>query len=139
PELPLSQHPQIDKPDYSIGNGDQRLSSRTKTDNWLIGDIITFNEQWSTILGLTHSTIETYSNDFVWAKAFGYDETATTYKESETTPNISLIYKPLPWLTTYASYIEGLEAGGIAPNTALNAGQALAPQVSEQYELGVKA
>ncbi|SNS89029.1 TonB-dependent receptor [Pseudomonas segetis] len=139
PDLPFNQQPQVDKPSYSVGHGDQRLSSRTQADNWLIGDIITFNEQWSTILGLTHSTIETYSNDFVFAGPFGYDETATTYKESETTPNISLIYKPLPWLTTYASYIEGLEAGGIAPNTALNAGQALAPQVSEQYELGVKA
>lgn len=139
PALPLSQRMQVDKPNYSIGNGDQRLSNRTKADNWLIGDIITFNEQWSTILGMTHSTIETYSNDFIWANAFGYPESTTTYKESETTPNISLIYKPLPWLTTYASYIEGLQTGGVAPNTALNAGQALAPQVSEQYELGVKA
>ncbi|OEO27222.1 ligand-gated channel [Pseudomonas sp. J237] len=139
PELPLTEHPQVDKPNYSIGNGDQRLASRSKSDNFLIGDIITFNDQWSTIVGLTRTTIETYSNDFVWANAFGYGETATTYKESETSPNFSLVYKPLPWLTTYASYIEGLQEGGIAPSTALNAGQALGPEVSEQYELGVKA
>jgi iron complex outermembrane receptor protein len=136
---PFSQNPQVDKPGYSIGNGDQRLSSRTQSDNFLIGDVITFNEQWSSILGLTHTTIKTYSNDFIWAEAFGYGETASNYKESETSPNVSLIYKPVPWLTTYASYIEGLQAGGIAPSTAINAGQAMAPLVSEQYEVGVKA
>jgi len=136
---PFNQTPQVDKPGYSIGNGDQRLSSRTQSDNFLIGDVITFNEQWSSILGLTHTTIKTYSNDFVWAEAFGYGETTSHYNESETSPNVSLIYKPVPWLTTYASYIEGLQAGGIAPSTALNAGQAMAPLVSEQYEVGVKA
>jgi iron complex outermembrane receptor protein len=136
---PFSQTPQVDKPGYSIGNGDQRLSSRTQSDNFLIGDVVTFNEQWSSILGLTHTTIKTYSNDFIWAEAFGYGETASNYKESETSPNVSLIYKPVPWLTTYASYIEGLQAGGIAPSTAINAGQAMAPLVSEQYEVGVKA
>ncbi|XLY87767.1 TonB-dependent siderophore receptor [Ectopseudomonas mendocina] len=136
---PFSESPQVDKPSYSIGNGDQRLSSRTQSDNFLIGDVITFNEQWSGILGLTHTTIKTYSNDFIWAEAFGYGETASNYKESETSPNVSLIYKPVPWLTTYASYIEGLQAGGIAPSTALNAGQAMAPLVSEQYEVGIKA
>lgn len=136
---PFSQTPQVDKPGYSIGNGDQRLSSRTQSDNFLIGDVISFNEQWSSILGLTHTTIKTYSNDFIWAGAFGYGETASKYDESETSPNVSLIYKPVPWLTTYASYIEGLQAGGIAPSTALNAGQAMAPLVSEQYEVGVKA
>lgn len=136
---PFNQTPQVDKPGYSIGNGDQRLSSRTQSDNFLIGDVITFNEQWSSILGLTHTTIKTYSNDFIWAEAFGYGETTSDYKESETSPNVSLIYKPVPWLTTYASYIEGLQAGGIAPSTALNAGQAMAPLVSEQYEVGVKA
>ena len=136
---PFNQTPQVDKPGYSIGNGDQRLSSRTQSDNFLIGDVVTFNEQWSSILGLTHTTIKTYSNDFIWAEAFGYGETTSDYKESETSPNVSLIYKPVPWLTTYASYIEGLQAGGIAPSTALNAGQAMAPLVSEQYEVGVKA
>lgn len=136
---PFNQTPQVDKPGYSIGNGDQRLSSRTQSDNFLIGDVITFNERWSSILGLTHTTIKTYSNDFIWAEAFGYGETTSDYKESETSPNVSLIYKPVPWLTTYASYIEGLQAGGIAPSTALNAGQAMAPLVSEQYEIGVKA
>ncbi|WP_447594689.1 TonB-dependent siderophore receptor [Aquipseudomonas campi] len=136
---PFSRTPQVDKPAYSIGHGDQRLSSRTQSDNVLIGDVITFNEQWSSILGLTHTRIKTYSSNFVWNEAFGTPLAETTYNESETSPNISLIYKPQPWLTTYVTYIEGLQAGGIAPNTALNAGAAMSPEVSKQYEIGVKA
>ncbi|MBD9482916.1 TonB-dependent receptor [Pseudomonas sp. PDM14] len=139
--VPLGQQPQVGKPNYSVGNGDQRLSSRTQSDNFLVGDIITFNDQWSSIVGLTHTTIKTYSSNFVWNVAYPAFTplVETTYNESETSPNISLIYKPQPWLTTYVTYIEGLQAGGIAPNTALNAGAALSPEVSEQYEIGVKA
>ncbi|OLS64556.1 TonB-dependent receptor [Pseudomonas putida] len=137
--LPLDQRPQVDKPSWSIGHGDQRLANSAETNNFLIGDVITFNEQWSTILGVTHTQIKSYTNEFVYAKAFGTPETETKYNKSKTSPNISLIYKPVPWLTTYATYIEGLQAGGVAPSDAINAGQALAPQISEQYEIGAKA
>jgi iron complex outermembrane receptor protein len=140
-QIPIGQTPQVPKPDYSVGHGDQRLGSRTQSDNFLIGDVITFNEQWSSILGLTHTTIKTYNSNFVWHEAYPAFTplTESNYNESKTSPNISLIYKPVPWLTTYASYIEGLQTGGIAPTDATNAGQALAPQISEQYEVGVKA
>lgn len=126
--VPISEHPQVGKPDYSanIGHGEQKLTSRTQSDNWLVGDVITFNEQWSSILGLTRTRIETFGSDIVNDK-------------SETSPNISLIYKPQPWLTTYASYIEGLQSGGLAPWNAQNAYAVMAPLVSEQYEIGLKA
>ncbi|TRX75128.1 TonB-dependent receptor [Pseudomonas mangiferae] len=137
--IPLDETPQVDKPAYSIGDRSRRLGSTSESNNYLIGDVITLNEQWSTILGVTHTQIKSYSNDFVYATAFGYDETATRYDKSETSPNVSLVFKPLPWLTTYATYIEGLQAGGSAPSTAINRGVALEPQVSEQYEIGAKA
>jgi iron complex outermembrane receptor protein len=139
PTLPFGQTQQVDKPSYSIGHGDQRVASRTQSDNFLIGDVIKFNDQWSTIAGLTRTSIKSYSSDFYWMEAFGSAETQTRYDKSETSPNYSLIYKPLPWLTTYATYIEGLQAGGVAPNTAVNKGQPLSPEVSEQYEVGIKA
>ncbi len=137
--LPISERPQVDKPSWSIGHGDQRLANSSETNNFLLGDIITFNEQWSTILGLTHTQIKSYANEFVYAKAFGTPETETKYNKTKTSPNISIIYKPVPWLTTYATYIEGLQSGGTVPSDGLNAGQILAPQVSEQYEVGAKA
>lgn len=139
PTLSFGDTQQVDKPGYSIGHGDQRVASRTESNNVLIGDVIQLNDQWSTILGLTRTQIKSYSSDFYWMEAFGSAETQTRYDESKTSPNISISYKPVPWLTTYATYIEGLQAGGVAPNTALNKGQPLSPEVSEQYEVGVKA
>lgn len=138
---PFSSTPQVSKPSYSIGHGDQLLASRTESNNYLIGDVITFNEQWSAILGVTHTQIETFNDNFVWATAMPafFPRQQTTYDESKTSPNVSLIYKPTTWLTTYATYIEGLQAGGIAPNGTINSGAAMSPEVSEQYEIGAKA
>lgn len=127
-DVPFDQQPQVPKPGFSheIGNGKQNLNSRSQSDNWLIGDVITLNEQWSTILGVTRTRIKTLSSN-------------VSNDKTKTSPNVSLIYKPQPWLTTYASYIEGLESGGLAPWNALNAYAAMAPLVSEQYEIGIKA
>ncbi|WP_122613769.1 TonB-dependent receptor domain-containing protein, partial [Pseudomonas viridiflava] len=69
----------------------------------------------------------------------GYAETVTKYDESKTSPNYSVIYKPVPWLTAYATYIEGLEPGGSASTRPGFPITALPPEVSEQYELGAKA
>lgn len=135
PAVPLSDQPQVGKPGYSIGQGTQHISSTSDTHNLLIGDIITFNEQWSTILGLTHTQIQTYNNDFIYSAI----PRKTEYDKSLTSPSVSLIYKPVPWLTTYATYMEGLQSGGIAPSNAINAGAALEPAISEQYEIGAKA
>ena len=133
--LPIGDSEQVGKPGYSIGHGKQRLASTSQSNNFLIGDIITFNDQWSSILGVTRTQIKTYGNDFVYSSP----EKKTRYDESKTSPSLSLIYKPVPWLTTYATYMEGLQAGGTAPYYARNAGEMFAPQVSKQYELGAKA
>jgi iron complex outermembrane receptor protein len=131
--VPVGQAPQVGKPAYSIGNSAKHLAAKNDLNSVLIGDVITFNPQWSALLGVVHSKIETYSNDFV------YGQGVTRYEQSETSPNVSLIFKPMPWLTTYASYIEGLESGG---STSLFPGgptASLPPEVSEQYEIGAKA
>ena len=133
--VPLDDQPQVSKPDYSVGHGARHISSTSDTQNVLIGDIITFNEQWSTILGATHTRITSYNNDFVYSAT----PRKTRYDKSLTSPSVSLIYKPVPWLTTYVTYIEGLQSSGVAPARAVNAGTALAPQISEQYEIGAKA
>lgn len=133
--VPIGTSPQVDKPGYSIGNKAQHISSTSNMDSFLIGDTITFNPQWSSVLGLVHSKIDTYANDFV------YGTGKTRYAKSETSPNVSLIYKPVDWLTTYATYIEGLQSGGTAPDGVANLprGTPLSPEVSEQYEIGAKA
>jgi len=63
----------------------------------------------------------------------------TNYSVTETSPAAGLVFKARSWISLYATYIEGLEEGGIAPATAVNAGEVLDPGVTEQFEAGVKA
>ena len=65
--------------------------------------------------------------------------TVTRYGADETTPAVGLVIKPRDWLSFYGTYIEGLEEGGVAGPTTVNAGEILAPNTSEQFEVGVKA
>jgi len=46
--------------------------------------------------------------------------------------------KPTQYLALYANHIEGLSQGPVAPSTAVNFGQALAPMKSTQNEVGAK-
>lgn len=106
--------------------------------SWMIGDDIQFNEQWSMLVGLSRSTIKTETRANPGAPM------VTAYDESATTPTVSLIYKPTPNVTTYATYMEALERGGIAADDyngfpVANAGEIMAPLISKQVEVGVKA
>jgi iron complex outermembrane receptor protein len=96
----------------------------------MIADDIKFNEQWQLMLGLSHTSMRYRS----------YPVTATNqYEDSVFTPTIALLFKPIPQITTYASYIESVERGTLVGPTYANAGQLLNPYISEQYEIGVKA
>jgi len=108
-------------------------SGKASNNNLVIGDNIKFNEQWSALLGVTRSQITTQDFDLAGARL------QADYDKSRNSPSLSLLFKPVPWLTTYASYIEGLELGGRAPDTAGNSGSLMSPMLSKQKELGVKA
>ena len=49
-----------------------------------------------------------------------------------------MIYKPIPQLTTYATFASSVEQGEQAPAGTANANQFLAPYQDQQYEVGVK-
>ncbi|WP_025039821.1 TonB-dependent siderophore receptor [Nitrosospira briensis] len=70
-----------------------------------------------------------------------YESVAATthYKADRVNPSLSLMYKPIPNVSIYASYIEGVEESGQAPANRANSGEILAPAVSKQKEVGVKA
>jgi len=103
-------------------------NSRTDYSNLLIGDDIQFNEQWSALVGGNYSTITTKN----YIRSTGYDKSALT-------PTVSLIYKPLEVLTTYATYIESLEAGSVVSGERfINEDHVLDPYISKQYEIGTK-
>ncbi|GAB4058912.1 TonB-dependent receptor [Uliginosibacterium sediminicola] len=108
-------------------------AGRDSNRNYVIGDSIKLNQQWSALVGITRSTIT--------SKTLAEDgsETQAQYKKSRNSPSLSLVFTPISWLSTYASYIEGLEIGGRAPDTASNAKEVMPAMVSKQKELGIKA
>lgn len=61
------------------------------------------------------------------------------FSEESVTPVVALSYDVLDGARVYASYVEAVQRGGIAPPTALNVGQSLGPLKSKQIEAGVKA
>lgn len=89
-------------------------------------DRILLSEQWQVMGGLRRSDYQSTS-------------ATTNYTADETSPSVSLLFKPTPATSVYASYIEGVEETGQAPANRANAGEMLAPAVNKQIELGVKA
>nr|WP_315234923.1 TonB-dependent receptor [uncultured Albidiferax sp.] len=112
----------VPEPSFPARVGEPQYAGRDTNKNYLVGDNITFNEQWSVLAGINHSKIQ-----------------SGVYNKSRNSPSFSLIFKPMPWLTTYATYIEGLEIGGTAPDGTSNATDIQPPMVSRQKEVGVKA
>jgi TonB-dependent siderophore receptor len=55
-----------------------------------------------------------------------------------TSPAYGVLFDVLPTTTLFASYMEGLEAGGTAPANAANANVVLSPAVSKQKEIGIR-
>jgi iron complex outermembrane recepter protein len=123
----------VAEPSYSIANKRLTDSSLTENKNFFMGDTVEFNKSWSALVGLNYAQIITKSYDL------NTGITKASYDKSEAVPSLSLIYKPIPQLSTYATYTEGLEKGGTAPTTAANANQIMSPMLSKQYEVGAKA
>jgi iron complex outermembrane receptor protein len=89
-------------------------------------DRMQFGERWQLLGGLRYSDYESTTR-------------TTRYVAHEASPSLAIVYKPLPRLSVYGTYLEGLEEGGTAPANAVNAFEVLPPAVSTQYEVGVKA
>lgn len=117
--------------DLSFDKGRKYQSNKTTSKNIIIGDDITINNQWSLMAGVNYTTLGSYS--------YNVDGDKTqSYKESDWTPTLSLIYKPLENISTYITYMEALENGVIVGENFTNAGDVLDPLVSKQYEVGAK-
>ena len=93
-----------------------------------LSDTLRIGEDWDIIVGLRYGNL--YSKSIF---------TARDYNKSAITPTLAAIFRPIDGLSLYGSYIEALEQGATAPNTAANANEVFPPRVSKQYELGAKA
>ena len=88
-------------------------------------DRIALGERWQLLAGVRSAD---YSNQNAGAQ----------YGAEKLSPNVSVVFKPAPDTSVYASYLEGLEETGTAPANRANAGEILPPSVNKQKELGVK-
>ncbi|PHY18427.1 TonB-dependent siderophore receptor [Caulobacter sp. BP25] len=66
-------------------------------------------------------------------------ESGEDYDVTTVTPSLAAIYTPTRHTSVYASYIEGLETAGLAPDGVTNAGETMDPARSRQMELGARA
>jgi iron complex outermembrane receptor protein len=66
-------------------------------------------------------------------EATGKSNTSTV-----TSPAYGVLYDVIPSVTLFASYMEGLEAGGTAPATAVNVNEILPSAISKQKEIGIR-
>jgi iron complex outermembrane receptor protein len=109
------------------------LAEHTKERGVFFNDAIGLGDAWTVHLGGRYADRE--------QRSFNTNSGVQTrsYNKSVFTPSAALVYKPAASVSTYASYIEGLESGGEAPAGTSNAGTQMAPLVSKQWETGVKA
>lgn len=107
--------------------------SETQLVGFALADTLSaFDEKVQLTLGVRRQAIS--SDNFsasTGAITSSYDKTAVT-------PMAGLVVRPWQHVAFYGNYIEGLSKGDIAPATATNAGEAMAPYVSEQFEIGSK-
>lgn len=120
-------------PGFTLPAASATNAQRTTYQTWMAADRLRFGEAWSALIGANYAQVD----DATWNPATGTRN--SQYKQDKVTPALSLMYQPLPNLNTYLSYVEALQQGFVAPATATNAGQAFAPYVGKQTELGMKA
>jgi iron complex outermembrane receptor protein len=115
-------------------NGARYKSSENTQQSITLGDTLTFNPQWSAMLYLSQSWLQT-QNFTSTGKQTGENN------QNGLSPNAALMYKITPAVMAWISYADSLEQGGTAPTGegVKNEGQTLDPYRSQQYEIGLKA
>lgn len=93
-------------------------------------DRMSFGTQWQLLAGVRYSDFRSSSTN---------RNGTQDYEATDTSPNVSLLYKPTADVSVYASYLEGLEDTGAVPLNFPNSGDVLPPAVNKQKELGIKA
>ncbi|MBN9203944.1 MAG: TonB-dependent receptor [Methylibium petroleiphilum] len=108
-------------------------TGRTKMTSFAVGDTLSLLEdRLRFTLGLRHQKLDVdtyaYSGEFTNA-----------YRESRTSPALGIVYRIDPTLSVYANSIEGLMQGATLPAGSGLPERTLAPSVSKQKEIGLKA
>ncbi len=127
-------------PDAFVGGtfADPLLTEKTRTSSFALADVISMmDDRLLLTVGLRHQRIETASYDY------NSGAPLSSYSDSAVTPVAGVLYRIDPGLSAYATYIEGLVKGDVAPATSggqpvANAGEVLEPYRTKQVEVGLK-
>jgi iron complex outermembrane receptor protein len=106
------------------------LAARSNQHSLFLTDTVHVGERWQVFGGARLTRLQTFDG----APA-GLTE---SYDKQVVNPTAALVFKPVPKLSLYASYAEGIEQGGTAPVGTTNAGAVLPPLESSQIEAGAK-
>jgi iron complex outermembrane receptor protein len=117
-------------PEIPLANAPPKNHTVNRQVGPFVSDLLTFSKSWQALFGARY--IE-YSNTLTEPGGV-----PTPYVKNSVAPSVGLIYKPTQQVMTYLNYSQGLEQSEGAPYYAKNAGVALNPLVSTQYEAGVK-
>ncbi|MFH0919661.1 MAG: TonB-dependent receptor [Fibrobacterota bacterium] len=120
--------------DTTLSIGGHNTWQSQNQDNLLVGDRIEFNSMLSALVGINYAEIRQKARSSASAAAIS----TSNYIQGKFSPSLALTYKPCSFATAYASYMQGLEAGGFAPTYARNKNEMLKPASSEQFEIGGK-
>lgn len=126
---------------FSLGGNDlasPALTSKKQLTSYAIGDTLSFlDDSLLVTVGARRQTLHVDS--------YAYDTGALTssYDQSRTSPAAGVVFKASKDVSVYANYIESLAAGETAPAQVgglpvVNVGEALAPYVAKQKEIGLK-
>lgn len=103
-----------------------------------ISNVMTaYDERIVVALGGRSQSIETKNYQQTFGAA-NFGQQTDRFSDRAFSPALGVVVKPLEKLSLYANYAEGLQAGGVAPVEALNAGQGTAPFKNTQVEAGAK-
>lgn len=94
------------------------------------GDTITWH-RWSLMAGARYTNY--MENDYAKTGA-----RTAAHRNNPVTPVVSLSYKLRPWINTYFSWVQAMQAGGQGGTTNVNYMEVFGPIRSDQYELGIK-
>src|SRR5690606_22883998 len=111
----------IDKPDSLPRVARSRLNSLALSDTLSMLD-----ERVQVIAGARYQQIDADN----WDRVSG--ARTSEYRDHAWTPAVGVIFRPTASTMVYGSYIEGLSRGDVAPQTASNAGEMMAPYKSDR-------
>jgi iron complex outermembrane recepter protein len=124
----------VTEPAYTaVGTKPVYTSSTGNYKNALVGDIIEIGRQWRVLAGFDYINIVGKSYSTTGAVS------GHPVSQSQPTPSASVVYKPIPQVSTYFTYMQSLEQGVTVGSAYNNAGTIMPPMTSDQYEAGAKA